>query len=851
LASEAGAQQGASLADRRGLFRRSAQEANAAQNEAEQQAQWIHDSQVMPAAAQAPQKASGQSAPSGRRPVQNPAPRKNGGLFSRLSMPNLIPHSLRRDDEDELEPPMPYDPQELRSQGPSRQGSSAASASRSQQSGSPTNSAGQFAPRSTPPSGASASRTPAPKATPAPAFAPATVRSSPSTDGRRNELAEALSGLQDSDQPSANVTSKQPPAPAAEETTPSYLRPAAKPTTTKPAPAAVAAAPRKSPPALRTAPARPVDVRDALLGKFDSTDEIGPTPEDGDSANLTKEPPRVAETLPEIEPSPSPVANENLVGVEPSTPAGEQLGDIPAQTTPSMAPAPAVPPAASSPTTPRRPTDFASTTDLRPGRDVLMSARQPVIVSKVEGPQRIIVGRPAEYKITLENRGDEAARDVAARVAVPASADVVDALASNGVVDRTAAESGVPAVNWQLYELAPGASQTLTLQLVPRSGQPMQLGVEWSQAAVSSQTTVEVQEPKLQMEIAGPSEVLFGKPQRYSLTLSNPGTGAAEDVSIALTPPGGDQSSVVHHRIGTLAPGQSKKIELELTAREAGDLKIQAAATGAGELKSSAVKNVLCRKAELEIDWRGPDKNFAGAVVTYFFRVRNPGTAPADQVAVTVELPKGAELVDASEGHKWDAANTTIVWQSADLAASEQRFMQLRCRLSKPGVNTLALAARTAAGDLTNAKTVPVTVEALADLKLEVSDPSGIVPVGESAAYEIRVSNRGSIAARVVNVVAMFSEGIDPSHVEGGQSTIRDGRVSFRAIDNLAAGSEAVFRIHAKASKPGTHIFRAEVVCDDLDTKLSAEETTRFFIEEQRWADASSAYGAEPAPATR
>jgi hypothetical protein len=95
----------------------------------------------------------------------------------------------------------------------------------------------------------------------------------------------------------------------------------------------------------------------------------------------------------------------------------------------------------------------------------------------------------------------------------------------------------------------------------------------------------------------------------------------------------------------------------------------------------------------------------------------------------------------------------------------------------------------------------------------------------------------------------MFSEGIDPSHVEGGQHVIKDGRVSFRAID-LAAGAETVFKIHAKASKSGTHIFRAEVACEELEVKLAAEETTRFFNEDQRWADASTAYADDPAGTT-
>jgi uncharacterized repeat protein (TIGR01451 family) len=335
---------------------------------------------------------------------------------------------------------------------------------------------------------------------------------------------------------------------------------------------------------------------------------------------------------------------------------------------------------------------------------------------------------------------------------------------------------------------------------------------------------------------------MFGKSQRYALTLTNPGNGAAEGVAIELTPPGGSPDSVVRHTIGMLGPGQSKKIELELTAREAGELPIKAVATATGDLRAEAVKNVLCRKAELEVDWRGPDKKFAGSVATYFFRVRNPGTATAEQVAVEVILPSGAELVKASDGQTWDEKRRAVVWGASALNAGEERFMQLECRMVQPGVNRLEVSAKAAGADLRDVKTATINVEALADLELDVADPQGVVPVGELAVYEIRIKNRGMTAARGVNVVAMFSQGLDPSHVEGGQHSIRDGRVAFRTIDDLPAGGETVLRIHAKASQSGTHVFRTEVACDELEVKLAAEETTRFFTEEERWADASTAY---------
>lgn len=484
---------------------------------------------------------------------------------------------------------------------------------------------------------------------------------------------------------------------------------------------------------------------------------------------------------------------------------------------------------------------------------VLFTSSQPVISSFIEGPQRIVVGRPVEYRVVVENKGSVTAREVIGTIIAPAGAELVDASASNGVVGRVGADPAQPAneIQWQLYELPAGAKQTLTMKLIPRSGREMQLGVQWNHAPVGGNAIVEIQEPKLQMEISGPSDVMFGKSQRYALTLSNPGNGAAEEVTIELTPPGADKTGMVKHKVGTLAAGETKKIELELTAREAGELKIQAAATALGDLHTETMKAVICRKAELQVDWRGPDKKYAGAVATYYIRVRNPGTAAAEQVAVELSLPAGAELVEASEGHAWDEANQKLTWQGATLNPGEERFMEVQCRMSTPGVNKIELAAHTSAGDLRDAKSVPVTIEGLADLKLEVIDPQGVIPVGEMAVYEIRIKNNGLTAAKGVNVIAMFSQGIEPSHVEGGQHTINDGRVSFRTLDNVTPGSETVFKIHAKATASGTHVFRAEVACQEFDVKLAAEETTRFFTEEDRWADASTAYAEEQGTTTR
>lgn len=467
--------------------------------------------------------------------------------------------------------------------------------------------------------------------------------------------------------------------------------------------------------------------------------------------------------------------------------------------------------------------------DYATGPGVLVANQAPAITSDIRGPKQIAIGREATYRVRLQNQGACGADAVVATVRIPSWAEVVNTAATNGAVRQTATDDAATLLQWQIPRLDAQSAETMSVDLIPRASRPMELGVTWTHDPVNTRTIVEVQEPKLQLDVTGPDEVLYGKSHVYRLTLSNPGTGVAENVRIQLMPPGGGAEAVSTFEVGNLAPGASKTAEVELTAREAGKLSVQAVATAEGNLKSQAAKDLFCRKPELEVDWRGPETQYAGTDATYFFRVRNPGTAAADDVAVTVNMPAGAEFVSASEGHVFDKTNGAIAWRVGSLGPGDDCYMELRCKVSTPGENKVAVTAATAAGDLSDNKQGITKVIALADLKLEVSDPSGPVAVGEEAVYEIRVRNRGASAAEDVNVVGLFSAGLEPDVVDGGAYTVSDGRVAFRTISKLPAGQEIQLQIRARAMEAGTHVFRAEVLCRDLEIKLAAEETTRFY----------------------
>ncbi|MGD9632780.1 MAG: hypothetical protein AB7U97_05835 [Pirellulales bacterium] len=485
------------------------------------------------------------------------------------------------------------------------------------------------------------------------------------------------------------------------------------------------------------------------------------------------------------------------------------------------------------------------------GPGVLVTSAAPAITSDIRGPRQIAIGREASYRVRLQNQGGSAADAVVATVRIPSWAEVANTTATSGVVRQIAADDSAAILQWQIPRLNAQAGETLSLDLVPRVSRPLELGVTWTHDPVHTRTVVEVQEPKLKLEVTGPDEVLFNKSHVYRLTLSNPGTGVAENVRINLMPPGGGQEAVSTFEVGDLQPGVSKTAEVELTAREAGKLSVQAVALADGDLKSAAIKEIFCRKPELEVDWRGPEMQYAGTPATYFFRVRNPGTAAADDVVVKVSLPAGADFVSASEGHAIDNAKREVAWRVGSLGPGDDCYMELRCTVNTPGENKLAVNAATTAGDLTDSKQGVTNVVALADLKLDVSDPPGPVAVGQEAVYEIRVTNRGASAAEEVNVVGLFSNGLEPETGEGAPYTVSDGRVAFRTINKLPAGQDIVLQIRAKATEAGTHVFRAEVLCRDLEIKLAAEETTRFYKDDiSREPATASEAPAEDAPAT-
>lgn len=481
---------------------------------------------------------------------------------------------------------------------------------------------------------------------------------------------------------------------------------------------------------------------------------------------------------------------------------------------------------------------------------LLFTQKVPVLNVETVGPRQIAVGKESAYEVTLQNRGEVGADEVVVYVNLPPWADVVGARVSAGATQAAAPGRAAQPLQWRIAHLPARGREKLMLRIVPRESRPFDLGVRCDYQSVASQAMIEVQEPKLAIELDGPREVLYGEKQVYALKLSNTGSGDAENVLIKLVPIGTGGNQPVSHELGTIPAGQRKTIEVELTARQVGNLTIKVEVQGDGGLYAELAESVLVRRAVLQVDIEGPKVQYVGGMASYRISVRNPGTARASNLKLSVNLPPAAKYLSGIEGSRLEANGTKLEWSLEGLEPAHEQTFVLNCRLDLPGSTQIHVLS-SADGNLTASAGMTTQVEAMADLVLEVKDPAGPLPTGKEAAYEIRVRNRGTKNAPNVQVVTYFSRGIEPTAADGVQHKVEPGQVVFSPIPSLAPGEDLVLKVFARAETAGNHIFRAEVHCQSLGTRLVSEDTTHFYQNDSasRQISRLSSPGTLPSPA--
>jgi hypothetical protein len=461
---------------------------------------------------------------------------------------------------------------------------------------------------------------------------------------------------------------------------------------------------------------------------------------------------------------------------------------------------------------------------------VLIARKGPNISIETVGPRKITVGKESAYEVSILNSSETPAEELLVHVTLPTWAEVVGIETSSGVAAAAPSGQNSGSIQWKLGRLNVKVRERMTLRIVPRQNHPFDLAVRWEYKPNASQAMIEVQEPKLLLQLEGAREVLFGKKEVYRLRLANTGNGDAENVAISLLSIGTGENVPASHKVGILAAGEEKVLDVELTARQTGNLTIQVEANADGGAHAELSEKVLVRRAALKIDIEGPKLQFVGAASAFIIHVRNTGNAPARNLNLALSMPAGSKYLSGIENARSSETGDTLEWAVDTVAPDVEKRFVVKCSMGSAGISRLRLNAK-ADDELTASSEATVRVDAVANLIMDLKNPDGPVQVGEETVYEVRVRNRGSKEAEGVEVFAYFSRGIEPVSAEGAPNRLGPGQVTFSPVVSLAPGAEAVFKIRARAETAGNLVFRAEAHCKPLSARLISEATNLFYTD--------------------
>lgn len=291
-----------------------------------------------------------------------------------------------------------------------------------------------------------------------------------------------------------------------------------------------------------------------------------------------------------------------------------------------------------------------------------------------EGPaDEVCLGKPVEFKVRVANVGNGPADDL----------ELVDELPAG-----LSATGAAAAVTQPIGTLAPGACQSFLVTAVAKAPGTHTNVVKVRAAkcacvdeAVAS-LAVKVVEPKLDLCKVGPAKAYQACAAKYTISVSNPGTGTAPNVVLTDHLPAGMEFVSASHNgthdaasrtvvwaLGALKPGEARAVVLMLRPVQLGrQCNKVTAYTCCGIAKEAEfctdVEGKLGVLLEVTDD---KDALCVGETVTYKIEVLNQGSQPLTNVEIVGTLDEAMTALSAT-GDSGTASGRTFSFTPKALA---------------------------------------------------------------------------------------------------------------------------------------------------------------------------------------
>jgi uncharacterized repeat protein (TIGR01451 family) len=447
------------------------------------------------------------------------------------------------------------------------------------------------------------------------------------------------------------------------------------------------------------------------------------------------------------------------------------------------------------------------------------------VVLQWETPEQVNVGQTAICHLRVNNSSSQPAHRVRLTVALENRAEVQwSEPAHTATADHLV---------WDLDTLEAGEQVTIRLGIVSTSEGSLQprAVVTATRAAMAN---IEIMRPELRLDVLGPSESMLGQAATYTVEIENSGSGPAMDVAIelelarGLNHPGGER---LPFRVGTLAPGATRRVQVPLTMVEGGEQRLIASAHCAGMAPTSVETIVAVAKPRLQVTMDGPKLRYVDRKATYSVTVHNPGPAPADNVRLVEDIPDGFRFVEATPGGMFDPDSRRVAWFVGRLDADTTAQMGVELIPTEAGEHRVSAVVQADAGVSSETETI-TRVEGTSVVAVDVIDLDDPVEATGETEYRIRLRNVGSIAAHDVQLGAQVTAEMKPLEMDGPT----DGRIDasvvlFDPVDVLPVGESLTYTVHVACRQAGDARFQAFVRTAENPKPAMEEEATRVYAD--------------------
>jgi len=438
-------------------------------------------------------------------------------------------------------------------------------------------------------------------------------------------------------------------------------------------------------------------------------------------------------------------------------------------------------------------------------------------------PKEVGLSEPFDYSIKVTNLTDTALTDVVIIEDLPSDFEFTDA---NPTARRDANK-----LMWEIDSLGPKANRYIVV-----SGRGIDTDYLECRTtithAVQVRANVKIVQPKLDLTMTAPTEVLLCDPIPVEFVVNNMGTGTAQNVKILYNLPAGlhtvDSKSELVFEVGTLMAGQSQQFLAQLRANKTGVYVNKAIVSStSGLIAESTPKVMNIRQPKLRIVKNSPQRQYLGRPLAYEIIITNEGDGSAKNTVIEDTIPAGVTSIEATSGAK--LSGTKLVWELGTLVPNDSRKVGVSYIPAKAGTLTSSVTATAYCADVVSASS-STSITGIAAVHLEVVDLEDPIEVGSHTTYTMMVMNQGSASDTNIRVVCTLEDKvqyISSSGVTAG--SIMGNTVSFAPLHSLSPKEKATWQIVVKGVRPGDVRFRATMSSDQLTRPVEETEATYIY----------------------